>query len=42
MILKIIDDECLKCKFVPKDEDIKKYHEFGKKLSELYILSKLN
>lgn len=32
---KIIDDECLKCKFVPKEEDIKKYYEFGKKLSKL-------
>jgi len=28
----IVDDECLKVKFVPKEEDLKKCYEFGLKL----------
>lgn len=32
---KVVDDECLKCRFVPKEEYIKKCYEFGKKLSEI-------
>ncbi len=31
---KIVDDECLKVRYVPKDEDLKKLIEFGKRLSK--------
>ncbi|CAB3287476.1 Beta-lactamase domain protein [Methanocaldococcus lauensis] len=31
---KIIEDDCLKVRFAPKKEDLKKCYEFGKKLAE--------
>ncbi|ABR54389.1 beta-lactamase domain protein [Methanococcus vannielii SB] len=30
-----VDDECLTVRFVPKEEDLKKCYEFGKKLSKM-------
>ncbi|AEH07569.1 FprA family A-type flavoprotein [Methanothermococcus okinawensis] len=32
---KIVEDECLKCRFVPKEDYLKMCYEFGKKLSKI-------
>ncbi|ACV24865.1 FprA family A-type flavoprotein [Methanocaldococcus fervens] len=32
---KIVDDECLKVKFAPKEDDLKKCYEFGKRLADI-------
>ena len=34
---KIVDDECLKVKFVPKEEHLKKCYEFGCKLADINL-----
>ena len=34
---KVIEDECLTCRFVPKDDHLSKCYEFGKKLGQIEL-----